>query len=139
MRIFLDASALAKRYLVEPGTESVVELCRQAEEIILSSICVVEVISGLNRLKREKKLAAKQYDQLKESLAADVSQATILDLSPPIISTAVSCLEHSALRAMDAIHVASAKESVCDLFVSGDDRQCHAARLLRMKVQRVGK
>ena len=139
MRVFLDASALAKRYLVEPGTDTVVEYCRQAEEIILSSICVVEVLSGLHRLVREKKLAPRQYHRLKEDLAADVNQATILDLSPTVIRTAITCLEHSALRAMDVIHVASAKESVCDVFVSADDRQCRAARLLKLRVEQLGK
>jgi uncharacterized protein len=138
MRVFLDASALAKRYSAEAGSEKVLEFCRRAEEILLSSIAIVEVLSGLNRLRREKRVTPRQYDQLKKDLAADVGQATILDLAPAVIRTAIHCLEHAPLRAMDAIHVASAKESVCDVFLSADTRQCRAARLLKMNVEQVG-
>ncbi|MBI5631073.1 MAG: type II toxin-antitoxin system VapC family toxin [Elusimicrobia bacterium] len=127
MRIFLDSSALAKRYVEEPGSEEILRLCREAEEIILSSLCVPEIISGFARLKREGRLSASQYRKLKRELAADVDAATVVDLTPAVIGRAVGCLERSPLRALDAIHVACALESSCGLFVTADRRQRDAA------------
>ena len=40
MRLFLDSSALAKRYVLENGSDRVVELCREADEVVLSSLLV---------------------------------------------------------------------------------------------------
>ena len=134
MRIFLDSSALAKRYVAEAGTEQVLRLCQEADEIILSTLCVPELISGLNRLKRDGKLSPSRYRALKRDLAADVDGATMVDLTPPIIDRAIACLERTPLRALDAIHLASALESMCDLFLTADHRQGEAATHLNLKV-----
>ena len=132
MRIFLDSSALAKRYVSEAGTEQVLRRCQEADEIVLSILCVPELISGFNRLRREGKLSAARYRGLKENLAADIEQATVLEFSPPVIDRTISCLEHAPLRALDAMQLASAIESRCRLFVTADRRQCEAAALLKL-------
>lgn len=137
MRVFLDTSALAKRYVAEPGTDIVARQCQAAEEIILSSLCVPELISGLNRLKRSGELSTIRYRMLKRRLAADVEEATVMDLAPAIISRAISCLERAPLRASDAIHLACALESMCDLFLTADRRQASAATRFNLKVEPV--
>lgn len=138
MRIFLDSSALAKRYIFEPGTEQVLRRCREADEIVLSALCVPELISAFNRLRREGKLTAARYRRLKGDLAADLEQATIVDLTPSVVHRTIFCLEHAPLRALDAIHAASAAESLCDLFISADRRQCEAAARLKLRIENVG-
>ncbi|MEK7389101.1 MAG: type II toxin-antitoxin system VapC family toxin [Elusimicrobiota bacterium] len=139
MRIFLDSSSLAKRYIIEPGTDQVLGRCGQADEVVLSVLCVPEIISALNRLRRENKLSKPRYRRLKRDFAADLAQATIIDLTSSVMDRVVFCLERSSLRALDAIHVASAMEAGCDLFISADRRQCEAAAGLRLKVEIVGK
>ena len=138
MRIFLDSSALAKRYVSEAGTEQVLRLCQEADEIVLSVLCVPELISGFNRLRREGKLSAARYHGLKEDIAADIEQATVLELSAPVIDRTIFCLEHAPLRALDAVQLASAIESHCHLFVTADHRQCEAAAALKLKFEMVG-
>lgn len=138
MRLFLDSSALAKRYVEEPGSDKVLSLCCGAEEIILSSLCVPEIISGFNRLRREGNLSPARYRSLKRALAADVDEATIIDLTPLVIDRTIACLERSPLRASDAVHLASAIESMCDLFVTADHKQGQAASHLHLKVDSVG-
>lgn len=135
MRIFLDSSALAKRYVEEPGSERLSLLCRDADEIVLSSLCVPELVSGFNRLKREGRLAAQRYGSLKRSLAADVDQALVVDLTPQAIHRAVDSLERASLRTLDAIHLACALESLCDLFLTADRRQGTAAIRLGLKTE----
>ena len=135
MRIFLDSSALAKRYVAEPGTEQVLRLCEAADEIILSALCVPELISGLNRLKREGKLSPTRYQGLKRDFAADVEAATLIDVGPLVIDRAIACLERTPVRALDAIQLASAMESMCDIFVTADYKQREAAARLRLRTE----
>ncbi len=134
MRVFLDSSALAKRYVRELGSEAVAARCREAKEILLSVICVPEVLSGFNRLRREGLLSAHHYRHLKQEFAADIDQASVITLTPAVLRSTTQCLEAERLRAMDAIHVASAMESHCDLFLSADRQQCHAARQMLLSV-----
>ncbi|GAI32781.1 unnamed protein product, partial [marine sediment metagenome] len=61
MKIFFDTSALVKRYVDEPNSDRVIEICRQADRLILSIICLPEMISTLNRLLRENTISAEDY------------------------------------------------------------------------------
>ena len=137
MRIAFDSSALAKRYVAEAGTERVLELCAQARQVILSVLCIPEIISGLNRLRREKKLSTRKYRSLKKDLAADVAQALLVPISETVLGAAIRALEGAQLRALDALHIATALDSSCDLFVSADTRQCKAARSLGLRVEQI--
>ena len=110
MRLFLDSSALAKRYVQEPGSERLLTLCRESDEIVLSSLCVPELISGFNRLRREKRLSVRDYRLLKRELAGDLDAATVVDVTPSVVDRAILCLERAPLRTLDAVHLASAME-----------------------------
>jgi predicted nucleic acid-binding protein len=45
MNIFLDSSAIVKRYIEESGSSRVAEILRDAGEITICIICVPETIS----------------------------------------------------------------------------------------------
>ncbi len=61
MRTFFDTSAFVKRYIEEPGSERVMEIRSEAGHLVLSLICLPEMISTLNHLVREGKLSGDQY------------------------------------------------------------------------------
>ena len=128
MKTFLDSSAFAKRYIEEEGSQAVDDICNATSDLALSVICVPEIISALNRRRREKALSRQAYATAKRRLSEDVADAAIIDLTPAVIGTSTSLLEASVLRAMDALHVASAREWGAELFVSADRRQILAAR-----------
>ena len=137
MRLFLDSSAMVKRYIDEPGSDAVDVLCSQAMELGISVICLPEVVSALCRLIREGKLVSSQYIMLKQELVADGEDSEILDISPGVISLATAVLEKTPSRAMDAIHVASAIQWNADLFASSDLRQIASAEEFGLNVERV--
>ena len=137
MRLFLDSSAMVKRYIDEPGSDAVDVLCSQAMELGISVICLPEVVSALCRLIREGKLVSSQYIMLKQELVADGEDSEILDISPGVISLATAILEQTPSRAMDAIHVASAIQWNADLFASSDLRQIASAEEFGLSVERV--
>ena len=126
--MFLDTSAFAKRYASEEGSDNVLALCQQADSLIVSVICLPELIATFSRLVREKKLAKADYQKLKADALADLADVDICQITPEIFASVVSLLESHPLRAMDAFHVACALAVAPDRFVSADYRQLAAAR-----------
>jgi len=137
MRIYLDSSALVKRYIYEAGSTDVAERCAQASEVILSILALPEVISALNRLRRENRLSDRQYEQLREALVLDMEDAFVINMTVPVIQKSVICLEHHPLRTIDSMQIASALAASADLFVSADIRQCEAAEKMGLPVAKV--
>ena len=137
MKTFLDSSAFAKRFVDEAGSDKVEDTCARASELGLSVICVPEIISALNRRRRERSLTATQYAAAKQRLLDDVRDADIINLAVPVIGSAIGVLEQSPVRAMDALHIACALEWEAQLFVSSDKQQLSAARRAGMKTHAV--
>ena len=133
MKVFLDTSAFAKRYVAEPGSDKVIALCLKADSLVVSVICLPELISTLSRLVREKKLAKADYRKLKGDAMTDLADVDICQITSEILVAVVSLLESHPLRAMDALHVASALAVKPDIFVSADHRQLSAARKAGLK------
>ena len=132
--MFLDTSAFAKRYVAEKGSNKVVELCQQADGLIVSVICLPELISTLSRLLREKKLTKADFRKLKSDAMTDLADIDICQLTPNVLATVVALLESYPLRTMDAVHVACALAVEPDIFVSADHRQLSAARKAGLKI-----
>lgn len=134
MKVFLDTSAFAKRYIAEQGSDKVLALCRQAESLVVSVICLPELISTLSRLVREKKLTKAAYRKLKREAMADLDDVDICQITSDVLASVVSLLEEHPLRAMDALHVACALNYGPDVFVSADHRQLSATRKAGLKI-----
>jgi len=137
VKAYLDSSSFSKRFIEEEGSDTVETICSQASELGLSVICVPEVVSALNRRKRERTLTASQYREAKQRLLDDVRDTIIVNLTPSVIGSAIRIIETSPVRAMDALHVACALEWDADLFASSDDRQLKAARKAGLTIQQV--
>lgn len=137
MRVFFDSSAFVKRYVQEAGTEAVLAWCDRASAIGLSGIALPEIISAFCRLRREDKIDDTQYRQLKSLLLADIEDAALCDLTPPVLAQAMASLETNVLRGMDAIHIGSAVALKAEVFVSADQRQRDAALRAGLRVEGV--
>jgi predicted nucleic acid-binding protein len=137
MRVFLDSSALAKRYVAETGSEAVLDWCARADELALSSLAIPEIVSALCRLRRDGRLGEKQYRDAKSDLLTDLEDALLCDASPTILKHAVRALENHPVRSSEAIHVGSALALEADIFVTSDRRQAEAARAMGLAVEEV--
>ncbi|MBA3949398.1 MAG: type II toxin-antitoxin system VapC family toxin [Acidobacteria bacterium] len=104
MRYF-DSSALAKRYLDETDNAAVV--ARLEHPAATSRLSAVEVASAIVRRGREGKLSQEQRDRALHALSRDMDDLLIVELAPEVVSAANGILTRHALRAADAIHVAS--------------------------------
>ncbi len=137
MKLFIDSSAFAKRFIEERGSQEVEALCARADELGLSILCVPEIISALNRRLREKDLTKLDYTKAKQHLSQDVRDADIIHLTQEVIQSGIQLLETNPLRTMDALHVACAIAWKTDLFVSSDHRQLAAAKNAGLKTKQV--
>jgi predicted nucleic acid-binding protein len=138
MKLVVDSSAFAKRYVFEDGSKIVDRLLQQASQLALCAILVPEIISGLNRRLREHVLSPDDYRRAKQQLMDDVHDAIILQITPAVISRAVKLLENNVLRAMDALHIACALEWQAELFISADRRQVKAAKNAGLHTKYIG-
>lgn len=133
MKVFLDTSALAKRYVAEPGSDQVLATCQQADSLVVSVICLPELVSTLSRLVREKKLSKAAYLRIKRDAMADLADVDVCQMAPEVLASSVALLESHPLRAMDAIHIGCALACKPDIFMSADHRQLSAARKTGLK------
>lgn len=104
MRYF-DSSALAKRY-VEEEHSAIVRRWLDAPACT-SRLTEVEVASALARRTREGVLEPEERDRLLADLERDTGEMLLVELSPDITRAARRILLRHALRASDAIHIAS--------------------------------
>jgi len=137
VKTFFDSSAFAKRYVEEPGSDEVEAACLAATDLGLCVICVPEILSAFNRRLRERGLRQSDYKLMKERLLDDVTDATIVDLTPAVIKEAVVMLETSILRAADALHIAAAVAWDAEWFISADRHQLAAARKAGLRTKAV--
>jgi predicted nucleic acid-binding protein len=140
---YFDTSALIKRYVEELGRREVLTLLRK-NQCVVSAVLPVEVRSALRRRVAEKTLDAKRVPSVLKRLAADRAYWTIVEVSREVLATAESLSGAYPLRALDAIHVASARlfadrtGSQTFMFISADMQQAHVTDALGIKTRYVG-
>ena len=54
MICYFDTSALIKNYIEEIGSDTVKTVLDDADEIYVSEICIIECISTIRRMRKEK-------------------------------------------------------------------------------------
>jgi uncharacterized protein len=138
MKLAIDSSSFAKRYVQEIGSDKLDSLLGGASELAFCVILVPEIVSGLNRRLREQALTIAEYRAVKTQLLDDVRDATVLQITPSVVSHSVKLIESNVLRALDALHVACALEWQADLFVTSDRKQYRAAINTKLHAEFVG-
>jgi predicted nucleic acid-binding protein len=138
VRVYCDASALAKRYVDEVGSQDLENMLRSATALGLSVITVTEVVSALCRRRRESTVSSHGYAMAKASLLADVVDADTIEVSEKVLTLAIGLLEDHMLRSSDALQIASALDWDAELLVSADRQQCTAARAAGLQVKLLG-
>jgi len=106
--IYLDTSALLKRYIQEAGSEEVRKLLEEADEIATGVITRVETASVIARLVRSQAITAEEGKQVWNEFCEDWEILTRLHVTPQSIERAASLAWRYALRGYDALRLASA-------------------------------
>jgi predicted nucleic acid-binding protein len=137
---YLDASAIVKRYVREPGTRWITGLWQRTAEVSLFSaeLVDVEVVCALSRAERAGRVGLKGRNRSAALFILEAQQ--VLDrmsVTGEVLWRAHRLALHHPLRAYDAIHLATALQLAerlsglslqAPVFVSADVNLLVAAR-----------
>lgn len=137
---FLDASAAAKRYVTEPGTDLIDHLVTSAspDRFYLLNIGYAEVVSIFVRKRNAGVISVQDFIQARFFADADLSPSRGVNhvvAETPLVDKAIPFVETYSLNATDAVVLRCALELRRSLqpkgdvvLVSSDDRLVRAAK-----------
>ncbi len=108
MIVYADSSALAKRYVLEPGTREVEGLLREAEAVGTGLITRAEVSAAVARLVRMRSLQRREGESVLKTFRKHWSDLTAIQLTEALVEEADHLAWEHGLRGYDAVHLASA-------------------------------
>ena len=134
---YLEASALVKLYVREPGTDRVLALAARSSENRLAVLALtqVEVRSAIRRRERNGEIPAVVASQLLESLKRHLEGRFVTQaITDFVLDIASELVDRYALRAFDAIQLAgfmamrNSAGTEMPVFVCSDQTLLAAAR-----------
>ena len=135
MRVLMDTSALYKRYNREAGRAQLLAVSELASELVVAGHCKAEIASALNRERHDGLATEDDYARIMAVVKMDFEGFTLFALDGRVEAYAIAAMEVSRLRAMDALHIGTAKAAYVDLFVTADKRQATAAQAVGLKTE----
>jgi len=120
--LYLDASALVKLFVQEAESDSLNEALLGARGVILSDLALTEMASALGRRTREGTLTPLQANRLHREALKLATSCRHVELTPPVHRRAEKLLLSTPMpiRALDALHLATALESGAATIVTFD-------------------
>ncbi|HEY8303780.1 MAG TPA: type II toxin-antitoxin system VapC family toxin [Solirubrobacteraceae bacterium] len=119
MNLYLDASALVKRYVAEPGSETILDAMDRAKGWFMCRIGFVETVRAVG-LSAGQAATATVHEEWPAFGVIEVDQRLVEDAAKLAITR--------ELRSMDALHLAAALMLPRDdLILATWDRRLHAA------------
>ena len=133
MILYLDTSALVKRYFREPYSDEVISRWRSAEQIVISAVAYAETTAAMYRKKREADFADTLLRKLLDSFSRDWESFIRMEVNDELNGYVDRVVEGYPLRGFDAIHLATAmiiRERLSEPFIFAcfDDRLLQAAQ-----------
>src|SRR5262245_32460035 len=137
--LYCDASALAKLYMAEPGSDELNKTVEGREDLLVSDLSVTEVVSALARRLRQgeitREMARRVQHRIIEALDAGVYQR--VELTRDVHRRAehfLFSLSRTPLRGADALHLALATSARAASAASFDTRLSAAARTVGLAI-----
>lgn len=131
MSLYVDSSALLKRYVDEPDPDTADSLLRSDPVLLTARHTIIEGRRNLARLLDGRDLAA-----ARSAFTGDLESLSIVELDEVTCEAAATVAEVAGVRTLDAIHLAAAQRvgGPAVPFLTFDARQARAARALGLTV-----
>jgi predicted nucleic acid-binding protein len=139
--IYVDTSALVKRYLSEAGSDAFDAFFLARAPLAISRLTVVEMRCALARRRRAQQITAELEAQVLEAFRLDVQDGALalssfleddLTLAYHLMDEVVDL----PLRTLDALHLAVARRHAIPEFSTADKKQAEAAQKLGFALHR---
>ena len=108
MILYLDTSALVKLYAEEEGSDLVRHGIRDSELITTSLMAYAETRSAFARKSRSQEISRAVLTKCKRDFERDWLRVHRLPVDEPLVRKAGELAEEHGLRALDALHLATA-------------------------------
>ena len=127
--VYLDASAFVKLFVPEPDSDDLNEALAGLTDVIVSDLALTEMASALGRRSREQRLTRAEAQRLYREASKLHAASHRAELTPPIHRRAEQLMLTLAmpLRALDALHLATAFDARAATVVTFDPRLRDAA------------
>ena len=127
--IYLDASALVKLLVPEEESEALNQALAGLTDVIVSDLALTEVASALGRRTRERRITRAQAQRLYREASKLRGACRQAELTPPIHRRAERLMLSLPvpLRALDALHLATALDAEAATVVTFDQHLREAA------------
>ncbi len=134
MILYLDTSALQKKYFKELGSTEVISKWKEATGIVTSSVTYAETMASFYRKKREAHINGKIFGTILTTFQRDWSSFIRVEVTDDLNELIDKIVVDYPLRGFDAIHLASAlmiKKKVPEhfLFACFDKRLIQGAQM----------
>jgi predicted nucleic acid-binding protein len=131
MSLYVDSSALLKRYIDEPDSDIANALLASDPSLLTARHTLVEIRRNLARLLDDRAAIA-----AKSAFIDDLASFGIVELDEVTCAAAADIAELTGARTLDALHLAAAQRlgGAAVPFVTFDVRQARAARILGLTV-----
>lgn len=139
MILYLDTSALVKRYVYEPYSDDIISRWKSATQIVTSFVAYAETMASLYRKKRESDLTDTVILKTIDSFHHEWKSFIRVEVNDALNGYIDRIVKKYPLRGFDAIHLASAiviheRLSEDFLFACFDDRLTSAAQLEGLEI-----
>ncbi|MGZ5307191.1 MAG: type II toxin-antitoxin system VapC family toxin, partial [Actinomycetota bacterium] len=120
----------------EEGTRTAEEIWDASDVVVTSRVAYPEGRAALASAHRARRLTARSFRQARGSLDTWFRQVAVVELDAPVAEIAGDVAERFALRAYDAIHLASALAIGSDdlVLLTWDERLAAAGRRAALDV-----
>jgi uncharacterized protein len=130
MTLYVDSSALLKRYVDEHDSAVAETLMSDDPVLVTTRLTEVEVRRSLTRL-----LEGDRLIDARRSLAADLDAFALVALDATTMNEAARVAEQTMCRSLDAVHIGAARRAGSSTrLLTFDHRQAAAARALGLTV-----
>ena len=131
MTLYVDSSALLKRYIAEPDSDLAERILGSDPGLVTGRHTVVEVRRTLARL-----LSGRALSTAKSDFGRDIEAFAIVELDSATCELSAVIAEELGVRSLDAMHLGCAQRlgSSANTFATFDLRQAQAARSLGFDV-----
>jgi len=130
MTLYVDSSALLKRYVEERDSEVAESLLATDSVLVTSRLTEIEVRRNLARL-----LDPDDAVQAKRLFTEDLDAFALVHLDATTCSSAARIAEQTGCRSLDSIHLAAAQRAgSATTVLTFDIRQAQAARSIGLAV-----
>ena len=108
MNVYLDSSAFVKLLAGEAGWQEADRILAGARNVVASTLVFAEVGAALAAMRRAGRLTARSFEAAADRARAEWAGMHGVEVKWPIARAAAVLADRHALRAADAVHLATA-------------------------------